>query len=39
MVLIPIGVFVYGISLVVCGFPELKKYRKKILFGFFSNEQ
>ena len=39
MVLIPLGVLVYGISLVVCGFPELKKYRKKISFGFFSNGQ
>ena len=36
IVLIPLGVLAYGISLTLCGFPELEKYRKKISFGPFN---
>jgi putative peptidoglycan lipid II flippase len=38
LILIPLGVLVYGISLIFCGFPELGEFRKKMEFRFFKTK-
>ena len=35
VILIPLGVLVYVISLIFCGFPELEKFRQNMATRFF----
>ena len=38
LILIPLGVLIYGISLIFCGFPELEKFRPKMISQFFKTK-
>jgi peptidoglycan biosynthesis protein MviN/MurJ (putative lipid II flippase) len=38
LILIPLGVLIYGISLIFCGFPELEKFRPKMVSQFFKTK-